>query len=255
MKHWGERFLVLALVGMLSACAGVQKNHIDAAAREHIDEVDTYLVVPQDEIYAEIVRSQSAAAMGGGLLFAVIDAAVDNSRIKDAESLIQPVRDQLLEFDYAQVLKREIAEQLQQIEWMDLGEPSIERSIGDGSLVQKLQGSSKSAVLVMTVDYKLTPNFDAVTTQVALLMFPNREALQSFKEKLDNNDNPVDDSDNIYRNQIIDTVSLGLTGDMEENALALSEPGSRIIQGALEESAQQIALAIFKDIQLDETSE
>lgn len=241
--------IATSAIVLATACASVPDNHIDMSAREHINEVDAYLAVTQDEIYADIDRSNSAAAAGGGLLFALIDSAVDNSRTKNAEELIQPIRDSLIDFDYAELLQTNLEEKLNDVEWMTVKKVQLERSIGDGLILDKVKKSEVSAVLFMTADYKLTPDFDGVITSIAIIMFPNKAALYKFKEELDNNENPVDQADNIYRNNIIVRTPLGLQGNKDENAQHLQDTKAMEVKDALEKSAKQIAQDIFDDIQ------
>lgn len=237
---------------LVSACAVTPNNYIDQEARLHIDNVDAYLAVTQDEIYADIVRSNTTAAAGGGLLFALIDTGIDNSRTKNAEKLITPIRDSLLDYDYAQLLQTDIQAALAKIEWMSIKDVSLERTVGDGHILKKVEESKSSAVFFMTADYKLTPNFDGVTTSISAIMFPNKKALYAFKEKLDENENPIDQSDNIYRNNLVVTVPLGLTDSQKENALTLAKPGNNLVANALNDSSKQIAQRILEDIQLGE---
>ncbi len=242
---------IITIAALTSSCAHNNINHIDASARDHIDEVDAYLAVTQDEIYADIDKSTTSAA-GGGLLFALIDAAVDNSRTEDAEELIKPIRNSLIDFDYAETLQANIEKSFDEIKWMDVKKIELERSIGDGHILNKIKSSKVSAVLFMTVDYKLSSNFNAVTTNVALIMFPNKEALYKFKESLDNNENPADHSDNIYSNNITVTIPLGLGSDKEANASTLANSNAAEVKTALEKSAKKIAQDIIIDIQAED---
>lgn len=248
-------FVVLAPVILTTACAGVRHNHIDQAAREHFDEVQAYLAVPQDEIYAEIDRSQTAAAAGGGLLFAIIDSAVDNSRTKSAEELIKPIRNNLIDYDYAQILKTNIESKITTIDWLNVKQLELERSIGDNRIINKMEKSNASAVLFITAEYKIAPDFDAIQTNVALIMFPNVKALKNFSEKLDNNEDPTDKTDNIYRNDIVVNIPLGSSGNKASNAQKLSESNSAKLREALDESANRVAMRILEDILLDEKSD
>ena len=243
---------VMSLMALASACAVTPNNHINMSARQHIDEVDAYLIVTQDEIYAGINQSNTTAAAGGGLLFAFIDAAVDNSRTKKAEELMKPIRNSLIDFDFAVLLQANIEEKLNGIQWMSINNVELERSIGDGHIMKKIEKCEVSAILVMTADYRLAPNFDGVITSVSSIMFPNKEALYAFKEKLDNNENPVDQADNIYRNDIVVNIPLELIGKQEENAQYLANSNGDEIKRALEASAKKIAHGMLVDIQLDD---
>jgi len=250
LKLW----TILAVAFLTVACAGTTPHYVDPAARAHIDEVDAYLAVAQDEIYAEIRPSQTAAAAGGGLLFALIDASVDTSRTKKTEELMQPIRDALIDYDYAEVLRTNILSQLKTIGWLNVKHVELERAIEDNRFIKRLEQSSASAILFMTADYKLAPDFDTVKARISLIMFPGADSLKRFRETLDNNENPTDTGDNIYRNDIIVDMPLGLSGDKQSNAMKLAESKAEILKKALNRSAKQISIRIAEDIELDETS-
>ncbi len=238
---------------LLTGCAGKQMhNHIDSSARGHIETVDAYLAVPQDEIYANIESSNITMYTGGGLIFALIDASINKSRTNNAEEIIQPLRDKLMDFDYAQILADEIGTRLKAVEWLNTSDLILERAITDDRYLQRMQSSSASAVLFMTADYSITTEFNAVNTRMALIMFPNVEALNKFKEKEDKDDNSVDNDDNIYRKDIIHTVSLPVTGTREENIKKLSKDNCSELKKALHQNAKEIAMKITRDINLDE---
>jgi hypothetical protein len=86
-------------------------------------------------------------------------------------------------------------------------------------------------------------------------MFATIEELQKYREKNDNNENPVDREDNIYRNTFFATVPLGVNGEKEENANTLTSNGGSAVKTALHDSAVQIAEKIYNDILLDETAD
>ena len=244
------RFVICLCLLSLSACAVAPHNRIEIDARAYIGEVDSYLIVAQDEIYAAIDPSMTAVAAGGGLLFALIDSAVDNSRTKKAEELIVPIRDSLIDFDYGELLLEDVREKFKELEWGSFESVELERSAGDGHILEKIERSNATAVLVMMADYAITPNFNGVRTSVSLMMFPNREELYQFKERLDNNESPDDHSDNIYRNNLVINTPLNLEGKKEENAVKLAENDSSAVRSALEENAMRTAAEIVRDIQL-----
>ena len=57
------------------------------------------VIVAQAEIQSNINRSRIAQAAGGGMLMALIDASVEQSRAKKAEAAITPLREALAGFD------------------------------------------------------------------------------------------------------------------------------------------------------------
>jgi len=177
------KVLTIALfIATVSACSVVPHNHIDKAARASIKSTEAYLTVAQQEIDAEIVQSNTTAAAGGGLLFALIDAAVDNSRTKTAENLIQPIRDGLIDYDFAAVLHKSIGEEIEKVTWLNAGDIVLERTSSPNFIESSLNKSSASAVLFTNVTYKLSPNFDSIKTTASTIIYPKDAALNKYKE-------------------------------------------------------------------------
>jgi len=89
------------LVGVLLGCASPRFIPMTEGAASKIKSTEAILVLSQQEIAAEINPSAVAAATGGGLLFALVDVAVNKSRADDAEAAIAPIKNALLDYDFA----------------------------------------------------------------------------------------------------------------------------------------------------------
>ena len=245
---------VVSLLFLLSACATTPPfHHLEEAARSQVSDVDVFLIVPQKEIYAQIDQSNVAAATGGGLLMALIDAAVDSSRTKTAEQIIQPIRDKLLNFDYADELGKEINTTLKNVGWLHARDIQLVRTTTDEKQTADLYAKSKaSAVLFVSGNYSLTPNFHSVVTQVSLTMYPKSAALNTYKESDDKNSNPMDGTDNIYRNHFEYSTVLTTDPNMKKEdaaaAVAAASPG-KLVDG-LTDNARKIARMIGDDLMI-----
>ena len=243
-------FAVLSLYLLLTACATAPNFHMLEEARPHLDQVDVFLVVAQDEIYAQIDQSNVAAAMGGGLIPALIDAAVESSRTKTAEQMMQPIRDGLINFDYAQVLADALDAGLKGVSWLHAGNLKLLRSDEKDQLQNLYNNSSASAILYITGDYSLSANMHSAVTVVNLALYPKSESLFTYREKPDKNGKPVDLSDNIYRNRVEHASILISDPDKkpEESAQMLADEGPGRIIDALNANARQVADLVKQDI-------
>jgi hypothetical protein len=248
---------LFSLLVILSGCAATPTyNHLAAEARPLLNEVDVYLVVPQDEIYAQIDQSNVAAAGGGGLLLALIDVAVESSRTKSAEELIQPVRDKLLDYDYAQVLATEVNSTLKSIEWLHAKDVVLLRSAADAQLNDLYGKSSASAVLYMTADYNLTSNFQSAVTSISLALYPKAETLTGFKERKEKKTGFKDLMDNIYRNNFTHATILVNDPKVKKDDAAATVAGSSpaLLIGALSDNAKNLGMKIKDDIVIAKTA-
>jgi hypothetical protein len=91
----------LALLALLvSGCAPPVHVPLKAEDAGKIRSTRVRAVVAQEEINAAIEQSNLAAAGGGGLLLALIDAGVDSHRTSKAKSLVEPIRKEAGGYDF-----------------------------------------------------------------------------------------------------------------------------------------------------------
>lgn len=168
---------------------------------------------------------------------------------------VQKIRDKLLDYDYAQVLADGLNIQIKKIDWLSAKDVTLERSVNDAWVKDKVSASSASAVLLMSAKYHLSANLDSVETIVNLQMFPNKESLEKFKEKRDADTSVINDSDNIYRNNIVVSTKLFFGANKDENVLALQADDGTKIKDALNRNAKDVANKIYQDLNTDALSD
>ena len=76
----------LSLAVLLSGCAGVNRVALNKAPQK----TETRLIIPSDEIIVRSEPSNISAAMGGGLIPALIDASITASRQTKLEEVSNP---------------------------------------------------------------------------------------------------------------------------------------------------------------------
>lgn len=244
---------LFAVIILLSGCATPTFHRLDQSARQHFQSVDSFLVFPQDEISVQVDSSNIATATGGGVIPALIDAAIESSRAETAEGLIQPVRNNLIDFNYPEILASELNTAFNELSWLNAGNVELKLSEEEKQLDELYSESNGSAIVYMTADYSLSPEFHAVTTRINLAIYPKSEALMPFRESNDSNKTPTNDGDNIYR-QVFEYSTL-LIGDpdlpKEASVAVLAENNSTALMDALRKNAEVIAGMIRNDIVID----
>lgn len=253
-----HRFQAVVIVSALlvTACAsGPSINHIDPAARPHFKSVDTYLIVEQTDIYAEINKSNVSSPTAGGLILDIIEASVDDARTKNAAAVVQPICDSMEDYDYAKVLAEKIDAGLRNVEWLHTTDMQVLRSVDKDLHLEKCIESKASAILFISGKYWISPGFNDVYTKVKAIMFPNSEVLKQYREKLDRNDNPVNFNDNIYHNAFIMKAPLKVEGLKRDRGWILARNGAAKVKSALEECAQSISDLISRDLERADVSE
>src|SRR5437762_6083750 len=95
MRKWALAYGLAAVLVVVSAAgqaAAANHNFLPEASRAVEGDRPLQVVVAQGEIKSDINPSNIAAATGGGLIEALIDAKITSDRAKKAELEIQPLR-------------------------------------------------------------------------------------------------------------------------------------------------------------------
>lgn len=249
------KFLVLAAVALcLSACASRPNNHIDADARSYLKTVDTVLVVTQSEIGTEINHSKVGTATGGGALGALIDISIDASRAGKAEELIIPIRDKLLDFDFAAVLEEDLESTLATIDIERLADVALVRGVDSGFMQNTVQETSADAVMFVDATYNVSADFSNMIVITDVKIFPANAELIKFAEKPDDDAKLTELSDNIYRNTFRTEYQMVDIGKRNANAEGAAELSADELTNALSEASKLMARQIADDILVDDAN-
>lgn len=95
-----RRVLLAAACLFMAACAPMHHKALSPEAKSRIRDVHVQVVVPQETFIFSATAPGVSAAMGGGLIPALIDASIQKSRQEEMRAQVQPVLDQLLDADF-----------------------------------------------------------------------------------------------------------------------------------------------------------
>lgn len=154
--------IIFTIMSMTGCETAPSKVELSKAAIQNIQTIDAYIFVEQDEIHADINKSNVATYTGGGLIPALIGAAVDNSRAKNAEELVKPIRDKMVDYDYAELIKKEIAQELSKVPWLKVNHLSLFTGLPEKDLQRNLIPSDSNALLVIGSDCFFSPDFKSL---------------------------------------------------------------------------------------------
>lgn len=98
--RWLRRGLLAGACLLLAACAPMTHKALTAEAQGRIRDVHVQVVLPQEGFTFSAASPNVSAALGGGLIGALIDSSVQKSRQEGMRGQVQPVLDQLIEADF-----------------------------------------------------------------------------------------------------------------------------------------------------------
>jgi hypothetical protein len=168
----GRGLLFSLVLGLLFAgCATTNRTALVPAGLERIKSVNVTATIPQPEIAADVVPSNVTALTGGGLIAALIDVAVEAKRSKAAENAITPLRDALVDFNAAEALRTSLAEEMIPEAPVPVKAVNVAMEMKGDAIRQHVEAGAADALLLISVDYRLSPNFDRirVLARVSLL--------------------------------------------------------------------------------------
>lgn len=152
----------VAILWIFSGCATQLKQILPPDGRTIDGGRQVLVTVAQSEINASINQSNTTAATGGGLLFALIDVGINASRAKDAEAAIVPVRDALTDYNFDQKAQGATDKLVQAMPWLSVSHQKFNKDPSNAVFSKALDDSPMPQLLAITYDYLLTPAFDAV---------------------------------------------------------------------------------------------
>lgn len=233
LKVRASIFCGTATVAALLAVGCVPNLHrsIDPVARTVQGGREVAVSVTQSEIKAEIQQANGGQAFG--LIGALIDVGVNNSRAADAEKTIQVVRESLTGFDFDNLALQSTKDTLAKINWFDTKDVSFGKEFTKAKRLDELDHAKAPQLMYTDYDYALSPDFSSVKiTMVATLA--NKEVPPNTfpEERMDAGNLP-------YIQQFIAVVPLpSASKEPLENAKRWAESNGKMAREGL-----QIALA------------
>ncbi|MES1196399.1 MAG: hypothetical protein ABUL58_05590, partial [Steroidobacter sp.] len=107
-------------------------------------------------------KSNVAAAMGGGLLWALVDAGVEAHRAKVAEETVKPLRDALIGYDFDSVIQQQTKATLAAIDWFMPSDYGFVKEINLDNRSAKLSATASKEMAFVDYEYGMSANFDAL---------------------------------------------------------------------------------------------
>jgi len=220
-----------------------------------IKEVDSVLFAKQNEVGADIKVSKISQYVQGNIIPVLIDIGLNTYRSHKASKIITPIRTTLMDYDYTADIKEEFTQALATTELGAADSLKIIREESQGFRAAYIRQSKADAVMFIDVNYTFTPKFDALNLISSIMILPVNPALSPYKEKPDT-DNIIEYEDNIYRNQFMASIPVGIEeGSRDENGAIWMDMSEEQLTGKLQKAAQKLAAHIATDLSTDEVVE
>lgn len=170
----------LSIALLLGACAVPMRSSLAPEQRGKITELTAHVVVVQDEVIAAVRPSNVSIALGGGLIGALIDSKVTNSRVNESQQLLGPFYAAIEDLDYRKEFNDSIERGLSDYP-IKVGKfTTTPRALSNAKLAQ-LRNDLRpgQALLVIVPRYTLSMDFRSFDSESVVTIWLKPEASDS----------------------------------------------------------------------------
>jgi hypothetical protein len=160
-------FRKFALVAALSALVLSQA----AAAKAPVAQArDIELVLTQQELAVDVPNTGGAVAAGvGGLLGALVGAAINNAQVANGEKRVAEMRNQLIDYRFNQRFEQALTAKLAAANLPEAAKLEVVTSVRGADELKAAGAVPRNYVLVLTPRYAITSNFEDLSVTVGAL--------------------------------------------------------------------------------------
>lgn len=242
------RLVRLSPILLLAACATLPPTQpLPGQARNEIASSEVLVPIRQSEIYVFVPDSQIAAAGGGGLLLALIDAGVNSVRTSKAEAAVKPLRDAVVDFDFDSMMRDDLKDSLSRLDWLHVQDVHVVKDVTPKSFDSDITGSKDQAVLLTTMDYQLSNDASALTMTLNAGLYANTDELRALRPGKAASPSALENA--LYRNSFrFDSAAPGSTTDRDKNIAAWGADHGAALRAALKTGASDLARRLAIDL-------
>lgn len=233
--------------------------------------VEVKVGITQPELYAAFVRSNAAASgaaacaavPGLGVLLAAacggamgaVDASVNATRAKAAEESVRPLKDELVDVSFDQLMRESLTQSLQTVPGMQLESVAITKTVTMEAYEKTFKASKSNAVMFINLDYHLSTDFSTLEVSARGLIYPRGDTARKAAKlpaaiSATSSEPALALQNATYRSSIIYRAKHPAAGDdANKNIAAWKADNARLLKLALQDGIAQSAALLAADLQ------
>jgi hypothetical protein len=214
MKNSNNLLWISLCVLVLSGCATKKEIiSLPTTVQTQISSTDVYIEECKKKVSADIEKSHITTYTGGGLAFALVDAAIESHREESAEDALVDVQKEVQTFNFQEKYQNRLTQILQSTHWLQVQRVNYLAGLNDAAYEEIINKANTDAVLTSKFIYKLNPQFNVLTGTLYLTLYPT----SNKTKKMVNAENPLEMP--IFKVHVSATEQLSQASEsIEENA-------------------------------------
>jgi len=233
--------------------------------------VEVQVGISQSELYASFVRSNAAATgaaacgavPGLGILLAAacggamgaVDASVNAARAKAAEESVRPLKDEIVDMKFDELMNESLAQALQSVPAMQIANVAVTKVVNAQAYEKTFSAAASNAVMFVNIDYHMSVDFSTLEVSARSLLYPRgTTARTAAKQPAPLSITPSEPvlavKNAVYRSSIVYRAKHPAAGtDAEKNIEAWKADNARMLKTALQDGITQAGALIAADLQ------
>ena len=147
------------------------------AANRSVSSRDAVVIVGQSEVNVQVNPSNAAAATGGGLIGALIQAGIDQYHASSAEDSVKPVRAALVDYDFDKSAMSKTQDACSKIDWLAVSNTSYTKDETDDNYTKILDASKADQVMFNLINYKFSYDFTSLEVNMLSAAYSKASAV------------------------------------------------------------------------------
>lgn len=286
--HTYGRATSLALVSLaLAGCAGVPLTQpLSRNVAPAIQPVELKIGVSQPELYADFELSRAGQTAGAacgavpglGILLAAacggiagaMDASINASRAKAADETIRPLKDEIVDLKFDQLMSESVSKSLRVVPGMQLADVAVTKTVNDKAYEESFRASTSNAVMFVNVDYHLSKDFSTLQVLARGLVYPRSATARTAAglsavlpavnsppapNSVSSAEEPMEEpvlslKNTVYRASVIYQTKLPIKAEAAPDYIAAwKADGARLLRAGLQDGITQVSRLLSEDLQ------
>ncbi len=236
MKKY-KTVLALSLSALVLTNCASRKDFIPLPEnmQKAIGSTEAYLEGHHKEMGADIESSHISGAMGGGLLWALIDCGVMAYRQGRASDAMVDIQKELKAYNFQDSFNPRLEHVLRSTDWLRVNQINSVPELNPQTLTNISKRATSDVLLTSRLVYKLNPDFSVLTGTLYLTLYP----MSAHLRKLAETEQPL--SKPIFKMHVSATSSLPSSDkSIEERGKMWAENQGYYLKKSLDEITNQI---------------
>lgn len=239
------RLLGVLILALLAGCVSTYGRRLAERDRQVAAGRDVIVVVPQSVPGIKAVPSRLTSSTGGGAMVALLDVAIENHRVDEANTVVPPLRDAMADYDFNHEVLDAIDLADYQMPWLGVNKVTLTQDGSPENLTKLMDASTASQMMYDRVEYSFSSDFKTLYVDLKASILARKPASTSAESPRER----MASGNALYYNEWIYKEPLAAaTNEPGVNAKLWAEDHGVRVRGAVHKALKQLARNLVVDL-------